>query len=493
MGITGINSLHKIFLTHMTIHKNTLKNIPRIPLLISLFLVSTSLFVFQVTLTRVFSPMLRYHFVFMVTSMAIFGLGIGGIIAYSLGIKFSKPQLASQLSGWLIVLTSAYILSFSLIYKLPFMKYFVIYSAIAAFPYVIGGIYISLIFKEMSEASHKLYFADLLGAGVGSLIVVVLINQLGIVNTVLIVAGFAVTASMIMSFYLLDKKQMVMPICVAIILGLVGIYQQGVKNFERKFTGYFTSPETSLYRLRSTNADHRLADWIWDAYSRTDIIDNNIVPGSKIITIDGGSNSFMFQFDGDLRKVQDLKSDLNYLSFTMGENNKTLLIGSGGGKDILLALLAGSRDIDAVEINRGSVRMARKYAEYNGSIYDRDEVSLFIQDGRNFIKQKQEKYDHIFLAQVMTDATETVGYSLAENFIYTKEAVKDYWKALKDNGRLTFGLHGDKDMTRLLLTISETLEEIGIAKSQISKHVVVVNNGAHKASPDNINMPLVVI
>jgi spermidine synthase len=475
------------------IRESTVEKIPRFALIISLFLVSTSLFMFEFLLTRVFSPMLRYHFVFMITSMAIFGLGIGGISAYFLGKKFSDTELDYQLPGWLIILASSYILSFSLIYKLPFLNQFVVYSAIASLPFIAGGVFISLVFMKMSAESHKLYFADLAGAGIGSIVVIQFINNMGIVNTVLIASSFSVVSSLIISIFLSKKKQMVITICAVIILAIIGTFQQGIKQFERRFTGYFTSPVTSLQRLRSSNITHRLEDWIWDSFSRTDVIENLDDPGGKIVTIDGGSNSTMFRFDGDLNKLQALKSDLNYFPFVMGKNNKILLIGSGGGKDILLALLAGSKNIDAVEINRGTVKMADKYAEYNGWIYDREEVDVFIQDGRNFVKQTQEQYDHIYLAQVISDAAGAVGYSLAENFIYTTEAIEDYWEALADNGRLTFILHDDRDMTRLILTVSKVLEKIGVKQSQISQHFVIINNGDHVGQSNAIHMPVVVI
>jgi hypothetical protein len=471
----------------------TEEKIPNIALIVSLFLVSTSLFVFQFSLTRVFSPMLQYHFVFILTSTAVFGLGIGGLIAYRLGKKYTKTELGSQLTGWLIILSSSYILSFSLIYKLPFINQFAVYSAIAAFPFIAGGIFISLVFMKMAKNSHKLYFADLAGAGVGSIAVIQFINNLGIVNTVLIVAGFSALASLIISFFLSKKKQMVIAVCAMVILVISGAYQQGIKQFERRFTGYFTSPLTLLYRLRSSNTNHRLENWTWDSYSRTDIIENIDDLGSKIVTIDGGSESMMYRNEGDLDELQYLRSDLDYFPFTMGKNNKTLLIGAGGGKDVLLALLGGSKDIDVVEINRGTIKIADEYAEYNGSIYGREEVDVFIQDGRNFVKRTKKQYDHIYLAKVMSHAAEAVGYSLGENYIYTKEAVRDYWEALKDDGRLTFVLHGQKDTTRLVLTVMEILEEIGIKKSQISDHMVIINNGDHLEKPNAINMPVVVI
>lgn len=314
--------------------KGSAKQIPVLPLLLSLLLVSASLFIFQVTITRIFSPILQYHFVFLLTSMAIFGLGVGGFIVYRLAKKTKTNQLILNLPLWLLVLASSYILSFSLIYKLPFMNFYPLYSIIAALPFVVGGIFIANVFMLMSKHSHKLYFADLTGAGMGSLLVVALINQWGPVNTVLVISGFSILSALLLSFYLLEKRQIVVIIGVALSIGLIGAYQPCVRQFEKRFTGYYTSPVTLLNTLRSANSNHFLKDWTWDAYSRTDVIETESSQGAKIVSIDGGSNSEIIQFDGDFSKVQHLKSDLNYIPFAVGKNEKALLIGPGGGKDI---------------------------------------------------------------------------------------------------------------------------------------------------------------
>lgn len=474
---------------------NKNKKIPLISVLISLFLASVSMFVFQVVLTRVFSPMFQYHYVFMLISMAIFGLGIGAVIAYRLSKNNTQEQLLNQLPGWLILLSASYIGVFSLIYKLPFMNLFVVYSLLAAVPYIIGGIFISIVFKTMSGDSHRLYFADLFGAGAGSLAAVIFMNQLGVVNTILLISGFAIISSLVLAVMLKNGKQRFVSIVLIVVLGLIGMYQQGVEQFEKRFSGYYTSTTTSLARIRLTNTDHKLEDWTWDAYSRTDVIDITYNDKSKIITLDGRANSQMLRFDGDLSKMEYLEEDLKYLPFDMGKNDRVLLIGPGGGKDIVLALLGGSKDIDAVEINGGSVEIVSKYAEYNGNIYGREEVNVFIQDGRNFVKQSKEQYDMIYLAQVITGVAETVGYALAENFIYTKDAIRDYWTAMKDDGRMSFILHDAKDLGKMTLTIVEALEEIGIAKSQIANHIVIVNqqSNSHGDQGENIIMPLIVV
>ncbi len=463
----------------------------RAPFMASLFLTSISLFVYEVTATRIFSPVMRYHFVFLLTSMAIFGLGVGGIIAYYRFRNFDSKQIAVYLPGWQLVLAASYILSFSLMYKLPFIKLSIAYSLIAALPFIAGGIFISLLFRIMPENSNRLYFADLMGAGIGSVAAVFFLNRWSVVNTLLIITGFAALSAMILMVFLGERKQVVLPLAILLVFGFLGISQPLIRQFEQRFTGYFTSPLTTLTRLRTSNQAHRLEDWVWDAYSRTDLIDAESYPRSKLLTIDGGSTSEMIRFNGDLSEVGYLRRDLEFLPFALGRNRRVLLIGPGGGKDIVLSLLGGSQEIHAVEINPGTIRMARKYASYNGSIYDREEVRVHVQDGRNFVQQSRQTYDMIYLAKVMSDAAGTVGYALAENFIYTREAIRDYWGALADDGKLTFVLHGDQDLARLLRTVHHALEEEGLSESQVKARVAVADHGSHAGQ--GTHMPLVVI
>jgi len=447
-------------------------------LMVSLFFVSISMFVFQVLLTRIFSPMLRYHYVFMLTAMAIFGLGIGGMISYRLGKKNSNDRIISLLPGWLLLLSASYIGVFSLIYKLPFINQFVFYSILATIPYILGGIFISLLFKAMPASSHKLYFADLFGAGIGSLGVVFFINRLGIVNTILLISGLALFSAFILSFKIKDNKNRFAAVILITILVIGAFNQNWVERFESGFKGYYTSPMTSLARLRSNDTEHFLEDRHWDAYSRADVIGFPHENNMKLISIDGGANSQMLRFDGDLANMGYLQNEINYLPFEAGKNEKALLIGPGGGKDVVLALIAGSRDIDAVEISGSTVEIVNRYAAYNGDIYNRDGVNLFVQDGRNFVKHTEKKYDIIYLAQVMTEVAETVGYALAENFIYTEEAISDYWGVLEDEGRISFILHDDQDLRKMILTVYESLKGLGIEKSQIFDHMII-------AAPDS--------
>ena len=151
------------------------KTLPLNSTLLSLFISSLTLFVFEIVITRVFSPMFRYHFVFLISSTAVFGLGLGGFVAYKL-LEMFTIDIRRILSRLQFLQGLSYIISFFLIYKLPFLHNYLCYSLIAGIPFVAGGCFIAIIFLSLSKASHKLYFADLLGAGAGSIVTIVLLN-----------------------------------------------------------------------------------------------------------------------------------------------------------------------------------------------------------------------------------------------------------------------------------------------------------------------------
>ena len=82
---------------------------------------------------------------------------------------------------------------------------------------------------------------------------------------------------------------------------------------------------------------------------------------------------------------------------------------------------------------------------YNGDIYGNSKVNVIVGDGRSILEKSNKKYDIIFLSMVMTGAEQANGYALAENYIYTKEAVQTYYDHLKPNGKLVFVGHNNRN------------------------------------------------
>ena len=74
-----------------------------------------------------------------------------------------------------------------------------------------------------------------------------------------------------------------------------------------------------------------------------------------------------------------------------------LVIGPGGGRDLLSALLFGARRVEGVEINPIIVRdvMLGRFREYSGAIYADPRVSIHVEDGRSFVRRSRDRYDGV--------------------------------------------------------------------------------------------------
>jgi hypothetical protein len=117
-----------------------------------------------------------------------------------------------------------------------------------------------------------------------------------------------------------------------------------------------------------------------------------------------------------------------------------LVIGPGGGRDLVSALVFGARHVDGVEINPiiANDVMRGQFREFSGGIYTHPRVRIVIDDGRSFVRRTPDRYDVIQASLVDTWAATAAGaYTLTENTLYTVEAFEDYLDHLNDQGVLT--------------------------------------------------------
>lgn len=460
---------------------NKLENIP---ILLSVFCISISLFVYQVVLTRIYSAVFWYHYVFLITSFAIFGLGIGSIFAYKLSkkpkLKMINRKIKKQLDNPIkeqikkgsIVLVAIYLVVFSTIYLLPYVNSLLIYTVLGTLPFIIGGYIYSVLFMELSENSGKLYFADLVGSGIGSIAVIILLNNVGIFKTIALICLIAMIPALILPETSKKYKIVRCIIPSILIIGLM-LPTQTISIIEKDFNGILNNTKKTYGNLRKSELSPEIVFSKWNAFSRTDVIKIPERPDEMILTIDGGANAPMYAFDGDIDSLEKFKNDTGFLPFSTGNSNKTLVIGPGGGRDILYALAGGSKDITAVEINTSSIEAVKAMGEYNGNVYNRPEVKVYGDDGRSFIRKSKDKYDMIFLSLVMTNASQGMGFALSENYIYTVEAMNDYLDHLNDNGAIAFLTHDEDDLSKIVATAIQSLENRGISVKDAPKYIAI--------------------
>ncbi len=466
-------------------------------ILLSIFVISISLFLYQVVLTRLYSVVFWYHYVFLITSFAIFGLGIGSIFAYKYKFKMTKGtnnciDVIKQLSNGAMILGMAYVAVLTLIYWLPYVNNLIIYIFLGTIPFIIGGYIFSIVFMEYSEISGKLYFADLVGSGIASAAVIILLNQAGLYRTMVLICVISLIPVLILPAASRKIKISRVLLPIILIAGLM-LPQKYVYSIEQNFNGILNNAQKTYGSLEKSETYPEIVFSEWNAFSRTDVIKIPQRPDEMTVTIDGAANAPMYEFDGNIESLEKFKNDIGYLPFSMEDSNKTLVIGPGGGRDILYALAGGSKDITAVEINTSSIDAVKAFGAYNGNIYNRPEVEVYGEDGRSFVRRSKDKYDIIFLSLVMTNASQGMGYALSENYIYTVEAINDYLDHLSDNGEIAFLVHDENDLNKIVATAIEALTSRGTPEEEAPNHIAVFATFMSHESGVMMHNPLVMI
>jgi hypothetical protein len=206
----------------------------------------------------------------------------------------------------------------------------------------------------------------------------------------------------------------------------------------------------------------------WNAYSRIDCVEG--LPNSFArLYIDSDAWTGIRGWDGKIESVQDMKGSYRALPFRLTPNAETLIIGPGGGPDVVAALASGSKKVTAVEMNPLMLKFVRSYGASAGNLYDRPDVETIQSEGRNFISRTDRKFDIILLGFVDSWASvASGGLSLSENYLYTTEAVRAYYDHLTDNGILVI-LRWEMDIPRL---VSNSVATLGAPEA--SKRILVL-------------------
>ena len=207
----------------------------------------------------------------------------------------------------------------------------------------------------------------------------------------------------------------------------------------------------------------------WNAYSRIDAVEGFPPPYLARLYIDSDAWTGIRGWDGKIESAQDMRYSYRALPFRLTPNAETLIIGPGGGPDVVAALASGSRKVTAVEMNPLMLKFVRSYGARAGNLYDRPDVETIQSEGRNFISRTDRKFDIILL--VFVDSWASVasgGLSLSENYLYTTEAVRAYYDHLTDNGILVI-LRWEMDIPRL---VSNSVATLGA--NEASKRIVVL-------------------
>jgi hypothetical protein len=223
----------------------------------------------------------------------------------------------------------------------------------------------------------------------------------------------------------------------------------------------------------------------WNSFSRIDVVEGG-AGGEGLVAkvfIDGGAGTNIISWDGKTESRQELSTWMQYLPFKMMQDPKVLVIGSGGGRDVVASLVSGSKDVTSVEINPIIYETVKSYGDRAGNVYSHEYVRSYVDEGRSFITRSSEKYDIVYVPFVDTWASvSSGGLSVSENFLYTLQGFQQYYDHLTDTGKIVT-VRWLIDAPRFISTYAKLLEQNGIPQDQLERHLIMVTSDSYTQDP----------
>ena len=455
-------------------------------------LMSVSLIALELVWTRIFSAEFFYTFAFLTLSLAVLGLGLGALALHLFSFLNKKSVLGLSLSLSAVMALVGPPLVFKM--GLRFSQLFHSWGMIGKFAltvvllssvYFFAGIALAKLFKKYNRQMPKLYQADLLGAGVGVVLAIWMMNQFGTPATT-----FLITLPLILAAVIACQRWgKIIPVAVAVTVFFLTPGAEKMLEMQRQERG------PVIYKH-------------WDAMAKLKIYDFGTHRG---IEIDNVANSPIYPFDGNWDIPDSMRFQfgiaVDYL-IKQFDSCTFLSMGAGGGADVLQALQEGATEIHAVEVNPHINKMMVEgdpsgylppappapdslatdsasaplpptdttaqeivtAAEYSGYIYKDPRVKVITEDVRTYIKRNENKFDVIYSLSSNTWAALASGaFSLAENYLFTVEAFEDYWRSLSDSGFMM--MEHQFYMPRLVSEAVQALKNQGV--ENVTDHFAV--------------------
>ena len=447
---------------------------------VGLFLTTLSLLQLELFLTRIFSVTMWYHFAFMAISLAMFGIAAGAVLIEVIEKREAHATLAN--AGLLFALTSA--ICFAIQLYIPAdpetkLGWTILAFTLIAIPFVFGGVVVCVALTRFPAYTGKLYAADLAGSAAGCLLTIPILNTIHAPTAVILNAGIAALAAAAFGFSVSGKVRWIAAASCVGLLAVAGV-NQSAKKIDIQWLKGGKNWHDGLYEK-------------WNALSRIYVRENSnepfgwgmspaYKPPHKIdqlyLNIDSGAATVITKFNGDLSAIQHLKYDVTALAHYLRRQTSVLVIGVGGGRDILTSLVFGQRHVTGVEINPDILRaLTDRFVDYTGDLQSNPAVTLVHDEARSFVARSPEKFGIIQASLIDTWAATSAGaYVLTENGLYTKEAWLTFLNHLTPDGILTMSRWyyeaQPAETLRLTALATASLMDIGVADPR--QHIMVI-------------------
>src|SRR5215469_5702123 len=442
----------------------------------------------ELALTRLFSVVLFYHFAFLAISIALLGLGAGGVFAYLGKARLAQVEtriLAARLctiDAIAVPVVLEVVLHMPVSLELSWHNLFkltALYLA-AAIPFFLTGLLFSVVFARETGAITRLYGADLMGGALACLCLVPLLNLLGGPNTILFAGLLMAIAAAV---WACGRPARRVPVALAAGLAVL-------------IAGNYSGRLIDVVYAKGVLRDKSWVEFArWNALSRVEVDQQG--HNGKAVVIDADASTYIMNVDPHAWQgtvwQKNLMAAPPALASVLRPRGDYAIIGPGGGVDVLRALANGSPSVTAIEINPiiANTIMRGRYANYSYRLYDQPEVHLHVTDGRSFVRATKQIFDVVQMTLVDTWASTAAGaFALSENNLYTVEAFREYFQHLRPDGLIAitrWEFREPREALRVVSVATEALHQLGVANPE--RNFMVVAEGRL----DEDGIPVVVL
>lgn len=461
--------------SNQTVESEIGQGSPRLLIYLAMGLITLVTLNLELLFTRVISVMAYYHLSFFIISIAVLGMTAGALLTYVwpqvLAPRRALPATADAFflsipvtvgCAFAITQTDSFNLTGSLALALA--------ATLTSIPFVLSGILVSLTLTRCGLPYGRIYAADLVGAALGSLLFVPLLDRVSPGGMALLLSGLAALASWAYRrFYRVGGGRLplawaplmvvVVPLTEATGVGLVPLSAKGQR----------IDPDAVLFQSWNSHSFvmvEKVRTHLPSMWGASPKMPATLVQ-EAYLTIDGGAGTPFPRFDGRLEPIRWLNYDVTTVPYQIQQANTAAIIGAGGGRDLMSALVNGVSDVVGIEVNaliidlhQGRVPELARFSQ----VSQQPGVTLVHDEARSYLSRSPQHFDVIQMSLVDTWAASAAGaYSLTENGLYTREGWHTFLDRLTDRGLFSvsrwYTAAGQNEATRTLaLAVSVCLE-----------------------------------
>ncbi len=450
----------------------------------SVFLLSACALAYEILLMRLFSIIHWHHFAYLVIGLALLGYGVSGTLVSLLQRLLVKQfNLFYPLS--ILLFAGSSLLCFKLAQQIPFnaevilwdpqqIWYLVALFLLLAIPFFFAATAICLAFMGLQQSTAQIYAADLVGAGAGSVLIIVLLFWLFAQQILLLISIVALLAVVIA---LLPVQGALRYTGFGIVL-LAGawVFNAGL-SLELKMSPYKALSQA----LQVTGA--KVVEQRSSPLGLLTVVENDSVPfryapGLSLNAVQKTVPQLALFTDADgmtvISKFPSRRQQLSYLDFMtsalpyhLSDIKSVLIAAGGGGSDVLQALYHDIPAIDVLELNPQLIELVdENFGLYSGSLYSQKNIATHVEDVRDFLQGAKQKFQLIQMTLIDSASVSSSGlHALNESYLYTTQALQLYLDRLQPGGYLSLTRWislPPRDTLKLLNSAVQTLRADGI-------------------------------